>query len=229
MRIVKSVLITLMIAMFFGELSLAQDWQGFKRYRDENVKIGLPSSKEKRVVFMGNSITDGWSNISPDFFKGKAYVNRGISGQTTAQMLIRFRADVIELKPKVVVILAGTNDIAGNTGLVTLDMIVNNIISMIQLAKANHIKVVLCSVLPAFDYPWKPGMEPAEKIMALNSLLKASAKKEGVTFVDLHSPMANEQKGMISDYSEDGVHPNKAGYAVMEPLVEKAIKKVLGK
>jgi len=228
MKIIKSVFTTLLIAMFFGELSYAQDWASFNRYRNDNEKIGLPASKEKRVVFIGNSITDGWSNARPDFFAGKSYVNRGISGQTSPQMLVRFRADVIKLKPAAVVILAGTNDIAGNTGPVTLEMIADNIISMIQLAKANRVKVVLCSVLPVIDYPWKPGLEPAEKIIALNKLLKAAAKKEGVTYVDLHAPMANEENGMKAAYAEDGVHPNDAGYAVMEPLVEKAIRKVLG-
>ncbi len=223
----KFLFLIFLVSVFLCELSFSQDWQGFSRYRADNEKIGLPALKEKRVVFMGNSITDGWSTISPDFFKGKAYVNRGIAGQTTPQMLIRFRADVIKLKPKVAVILGGTNDIAGNMGESTLEMIEDNIVSMIQLAKANRIKVVLCSVLPAFDYPWKPGVEPAEKIIALNKLLKAAAKREDVVYVDLHAAMADEQNGMKAEYSEDGVHPDKAGYAVMEPMVEKAIIKAL--
>jgi len=223
MKKIKSVLVVLLITMFFGELSYAQDWPGFNRYRNDNEKIGLPALGESRVVFIGNSITDGWSVSRPDFFAGKAYVNRGISGQTTPQMLVRFRADVIKLKPKVVVILAGTNDIAGNTGPSTLEMIEDNIISMSQLAKANGIKVILCSVLPVFDYPWKPGIEPADKIIALNQMLKKDAETGGMIYVDLYSALVNEQKGMRAEYSEDGVHPNVAGYKVMEPLVEVAI------
>lgn len=229
MEQVKSIILVLFVTMFLGEFSYAQDWSGLNRYKADNEKIGLPVAGERRVVFMGNSITDGWSNASPEFFAGKPYINRGISGQTTPQMLIRFRADVINLKPSVVVILAGTNDIAGNTGLSTLEMIQNNIVSMVQLAKINHIKVVLCSVLPVLDYPWKPGLEPADKVIALNKLLKATAKNEGVIYVDYYSSMVNEQKGMKEAYSEDGVHPNLAGYKVMEPLVENAIAKALHK
>jgi len=221
----KSILLVLLVVMFFYEFSYSQDWQGFSRYRDDNKKIGLPSSKEKRVVFMGNSITDGWSNSRPVFFAGKPYINRGIAGQTTPQMLIRFRADVINLRPTVVVILAGTNDIAGNMGPSTLEMIEDNILSMVQLAKANGIKVVLCSVLPVLDYPWKPGVEPADKVIALNKMLKRDAEKGGMIYIDYYSAMVNEKKGMKAEYSEDGVHPNEAGYKVMEPLVEEAIAK----
>jgi len=229
MKKIKSVLVVLLITMFFGELSFAQDWPGFNRYRNDNEKIGLPALGESRVVFIGNSITDGWSISRPDFFAGKPYVNRGISGQTTPQMLVRFRADVIKLKPKVVVILAGTNDIAGNTGPSTLEMIEDNILSMAQLAKANGIRVVLCSVLPVYDYPWKPGIEPANKIIALNQMLKKDAETGGMIYVNLYSAFVNEQKGMKAEYSEDGVHPNVAGYKVMEPLVEDAIANALQK
>jgi len=229
MKKIKSVLVVLLITMFFGELSYAQDWPGFNRYRNDNEKIGLPALGESRVVFIGNSITDGWSISRPDFFAGKPYVNRGISGQTTPQMLVRFRADVIKLKPKVVVILAGTNDIAGNTGPSTLEMIEDNILSMAQLAKANGIRVVLCSVLPVYDYPWKPGIEPANKIIALNQMLKKDAETGGMIYVNLYSAFVNEQKGMKAEYSEDGVHPNVAGYKVMEPLVEDAIANALQK
>jgi lysophospholipase L1-like esterase len=178
-------------------------------------------------VFMGNSITEGWMELCPEFFAGKQYINRGISGQTTPQMLIRFRADVIDLKPAVVIILAGTNDIAGNTGPSTLEMIMDNLISMTELAQASHIKVILCSVLPAFDYPWKPGLKPAEKIEALNEMIKDYCSKNGIIYLDYYSPMADMRNGLKSDYSEDGVHPNKQGYRVMEPLAEEAIKKAL--
>jgi lysophospholipase L1-like esterase len=223
MNKLKSVFYVLFLTVCITVQTVAQDWSGLGRYREDNIKIGMPLPKEKRVVFMGNSITDSWSEVYPDFFYEKPYINRGISGQTTQQMLIRFRADVINLKPYIVVILAGTNDIAGNAGPSTLEMIEDNIISMVQLAKANKIKVVLCSVLPVLDYPWKPGLEPANKVIALNKLLKEVAHKENVIYVDIYTEMVNEQKGMKEEYSEDGVHPNIVGYKVMGPLVEKAI------
>ena len=209
--------------------NMKTDWPNFSRYREANQKLGFPAKDEKRVVFMGNSITDGWSDVCPEFFSGKPYINRGISGQTTPQMLVRFRPDVINLKPKVVVILAGTNDIAGNTGPSTLEMIEDNIASMCELAKMNGIKVVLSSVLPAFQYPWFPEQEPAEKIVALNKWIKTYANKNGFIFLDYFTPMADERNGMKKEYSEDGVHPNLAGYNVMNPLAEAAIKKALKK
>ncbi len=209
--------------------SLNNDWPNLTRFRNENLKLGMPSPAENRVVFMGNSITEGWLKINPEFFEGKPYLDRGISGQTTPQMLIRFRPDVINLKPKVVVILAGTNDIAGNTGPSTLEMIEDNIASMVDIAKTNNIKVVLCSVLPVYDYPWKPGLNPAEKIVKLNKWIKDYAEMNGIFYVDYFTPMADEQNGLKKEYSEDGVHPNQAGYKVMAPLVEKAIAEVLGK
>jgi lysophospholipase L1-like esterase len=223
----KVVFLILLLSVFIVENSFAQDMWGFSRYTEANEKIVLPAKGEKRVVFMGNSITDSWSNARPEFFTGKPYINRGIAGQTTPQMLVRFRADVLNLKPSVVVILAGTNDIAENMGPSKLEWIENNIISMIQLAQANNIKVVLCSVLPAYDYPWKPGLQPAEKIVSLNKLLKAVAKKYKLVWVDYFTPMADERNGMKAAYSEDGVHPNVEGYKVMEPLVVKAIGKAL--
>lgn len=176
---------------------------------------------------MGNSITEGWKQLSTEFFKEKPYVNRGISGQTTPQMLVRFRPDVVNLKPKVVVILAGTNDIAGNTGPSTLEMIEDNIQSMVEIAIANNIKVILCSVLPVFDYLWKPGLNPAQKIVDLNSWIKEYAIKNKSSYVDFFTPMADERNGLKQEYSEDGVHPNLAGYKVMEPLVEMAIEESL--
>lgn len=203
------------------------DWADLNRYREENLKISLPAPEENRVVFMGNSITQGWIEADPDFFMGKSYINRGISGQTTPQMLVRFRPDVVNLKPKVVVILAGTNDIAGNTGPSTLEMIEDNIASMVEIAKSNNIKVVLCSVLPANDFPWKPGLEPAQKIVDLNKWIKNYAEKNEIIYVDYFTPMADQRNGLKKEYSEDDVHPNLAGYKVMEPLVEKAIEKAL--
>jgi len=217
----------MILASMLSKVTYSQDWANLARFRDENAKLGSPKPGENRIVFMGNSITEGWGNLNPDFFKGKPYVNRGISGQTTPQMLIRFRPDVINLKPAVVVILAGTNDIAGNTGPSTLEMIADNIYSMAELAKANGIKVVISSVIPAFDYPWKPGMEPAEKIFALNEMLKTYAKKNGVVYLDYFSAMADNRKGLKAELTADGVHPNEAGYKVMGPLAEKAIAEAL--
>jgi lysophospholipase L1-like esterase len=208
-------------------LRVKNDWPNFGRYREANERLGLPAADEKRVVFMGNSITDGWIRISPEFFEGKPYIDRGISGQTTPQMLVRFRADVINLKPKVVLILGGTNDIAGNTGPSTLEMIEDNLASMAELAKANGIKVILCSVLPVYDYPWKPGLEPAEKIVTLNKWIKEYASLHKCDYLDYYSSEVDERKGMKAAYSKDGVHPNKEGYKVMEVLAEKAIKKAL--
>src|SRR5262249_2058195 len=162
-------------------------------------------------VFMGNSITEGWFKADPEFFKGKSYVGRGISGQTTPQMLVRFRQDVINLKPFAVVILAGTNDIAGNTGPATLEEIFGNIASMAELASSNKIKVILSSILPVFDYPWKPGLQPAEKIVSLNQMIKNYATKNGHIYLDYFSAMADERHGLKKELGDDGVHPNMAG------------------
>lgn len=216
-----------LLSVLLTSMTFAQDWANTARFKDENAKLTSPAKGENRVVFMGNSITEGWIRTHPDFFAGKPYVNRGISGQTTPQMLVRFRPDVINLKPALVVILAGTNDIAGNTGPSTLEMIMDNLISMAELAKANNIKVVLSSVLPAFDYPWKPGIEPAMKIVKLNEMIKKYADDHGIVYIDYFSSMADERNGLKKELSGDGVHPNDAGYKVMEPLVEAAIKKAL--
>lgn len=205
----------------------AQDWPNLKQFEEANAKIQAPPSGEDRVVFMGNSITIGWLNKRPEFFENKPYINRGISGQTTPQMLIRFRQDVIDLQPKVVVILAGTNDIAGNTGPSTLEMIIDNIKSMAEIAHANGIKVVLSSTLPAYKYPWKPEVEPAEKIVELNKMIKSYAEEKGHVYLDYFSAMADERKGLPKKYAHDEVHPTVEGYKVMEPLVEKAIQKAL--
>ena len=178
---------------------------------------------------MGNSITQGWKEAHPDFFSQNPYIDRGIGGQTTPQMLIRFRQDVIALQPKIVVMLAGTNDIAGNTGLSTLEMIMDNLTSMCELAQANHIHVVLCSVLPAYDYPWKPGMEPNIKIPKLNAMIKAYCELNGFTYLDYFSSMADNKNGMIAEYTTDGVHCTSKGYDVMESLVIPAIEKSIKK
>lgn len=204
----------------------AQDWANLEFFRTKNIEVGTPAKGEKRVVFMGNSITQGWINTCPEFFT-KTYINRGIGGQTTPQMLLRFRQDVINLHPKVVVILAGANDIAGNTGPSTLEMIEDNLASMAELAKTHGIKVILCSVLPVYDYPWRKGLEPAEKIYKLNQWIEQYAKANKMVYLDYYSSLVDDRKGMKAEYSEDGVHPNKAGYEIMMPLVETAIKNVL--
>jgi acyl-CoA thioesterase I len=204
---------------------IMNDFPWLERFKEENVKLGAPKPGEKRVVFMGDSITEGWH--LDQSFPGKPYVNRGISGQTTPQMLVRFRQDVIDLKPVVVVILAGTNDVAGNTGPETLEQIEGNLASMAELAQANGIKVVLCSVLPAYDYPWKPGLEPAPKIDAINAWLKDYAAAKGFVYADFHSAMKDARDGLPAELSKDGVHPLPAGYAVMAPLAEAGIKKAL--
>jgi len=213
--------------LFSGLEVNAQDWPNLERFSKENATLGLPGEGENRVVFMGNSITQGWIEKRADFFKNNPFVNRGISGQTTPQMLIRFRQDVIALQPKVVVILAGTNDIAGNTGPSTLEMIEDNLASMAELAQANGIRVVLSSVLPVYDYPWKKGLEPAEKIVTLNLWIKAYCEKKGFIYLDYFTPMADERHGMKAELTYDGVHANVAGYKIMEPLVEAAIQKAL--
>ena len=208
-----------------NELNETNDWPDLRRYRSENSQL---KPEKNRVVFMGNSITDAWLNVSPKFFKTHPnYLDRGISGQTTPQMLIRFRQDVIDLHPKVVLILAGINDIAGNTGPSTLGMIENNFASMAQLAKANRIKVILCSVLPAYDIPWRAGIEPVQKIIDLNKWIKDFAYKNNFIYLDYYSAMVDERKGLPAKYSKDGVHPTAAGYAVMEPMAVKAILQAL--
>lgn len=203
-----------------------QDWPNLNRFQAENEKLALMKFPEQPIVLFGNSITEGWPGLSPDFFKDKPYINRGIGGQTTPQMLIRFKQDVVHLGPAAVVILAGINDIAGNTGPSTLEMTFDNISSMAEIAKANDIKVLLCSVIPALDFPWKAGMEPAPKVVALNTMLKSYAETEGHTYVDYFSAMADNKNGLIEDLGYDGVHPNAKGYGVMEPILERALVEI---
>ena len=208
---------------------MKNDWPWLGRFKEADLKTPPPAPGENRVVFMGDSITEAWRiEGAQGSFPGKPYFNRGISGQTTPQMVLRFRQDVIALKPKVVVILAGTNDIAGNTGPMTLEETEDNLKDMADLAAANGIKVVLCSVLPAFDYPWKPGLTPAPKILAINLWMKAYAAEKGYVYVDYHTAMKDERDGLPARLSGDGVHPNPAGYAIMAPLVEAGIAQALG-
>ena len=226
MKVFK-ITINIFFLMLFTTLSYGQDWANLKRFQQENSELLLPKANEHRVVFMGNSITEGWLSIRPEFFKNKPYVNRGISGQTTPQMLLRFRQDVIHLKPSTVVLLAGINDIAENTGPSTIEMIANNIISMAELAKANHINVIICSVLPANNFPWREGLKPAEKVRKLNAILQSYSYENKLAYVDYYSAMVNDSNGLKKELGEDGIHPNKNGYLIMEPILEKAIKKYI--
>lgn len=204
-----------------------QDWANLARFRDANAQLLAGPPDGQRVVFMGDSITEGWSGGDPAFFSDRSRINRGISGQTTPQMLLRFRDDVIALKPRVVVILAGTNDIAGNTGPVTDAQIAGYVASMVELAQAAGIRVVLLSVLPADRYWWNTALKPAPRIVALNRLLQQVAEQHRVAWVDLHKPMNDGKDGLLHAYGEDGVHPNKAGYAAMRGPVQEALAAAL--
>ncbi|SHG28408.1 Lysophospholipase L1 [Flavobacterium micromati] len=206
-----------------------QDWANLTKYQTQNSQLQIIIYEEKRIVFMGDSITEIWSTIYPQFFLNKPYINRGISGQTTPQMLVRFRADVVALHPTAVIILAGINDIAGNTGFSSIEMIRDNIFSMVEIAKANQIKVIICSILPAADFSWKPNQEPIEKIKDLNKILINYATENDLIYVDYYSSMVDDKGGLKIEFSNDGVHPNIAGYQIMAPLVEKAIERALMK
>lgn len=210
------------------DAQLLTDFPWLARFMEADVKLGAPAPGENRVVFMGDSITEGWHfDVPGGVFAAKPYINRGISGQTTPQIVLRFHQDVIALQPKVVVILAGTNDIAGNTGPMTLEQTEDNIAAMAEMATANHIRVVLCSILPAYDYPWQPGLTPAPKIDALNAWIKDYAAKNGHVYVDYHSAMKDDRDGLPANLSKDGVHPLPAGYEIMAPMVEAGIAKAL--
>ena len=212
------------------------DWPNLGRYREANLELPPPSPDKPRVVFLGDSITDNWNNPGfGGFFPGKGYVNRGISGQTTPQMLLRFRADVLALKPAVVVLLAGTNDIAGNTGPMTLEASADNIAMMCELARASGVHVVLSSVMPVSDYARdasgaavnRTRQRPPEKIAALNAWLKDYAQREGHVYLDYVTPLADEKGFLKADLADDGLHPNAKGYAVIAPLAEQAIAAAL--
>jgi len=197
-----------------------QDWPNLNRYKKENYDLNLDLNEGNRVIFMGDSITEGWSVLYPDFFKKRNYVNRGISGQTTPQMLIRFRSDVVDLLPKTVVILAGTNDIAENTGPSNVKMITDNIFSMAELGNAHSIKIVLCSVLPVFKYSWKNIIDPPSYIYEVNSMIEEYCLKNNYKYLDYYSSMVDERKGLMESLTEDGVHPNEKGYEVMSQLFQ---------
>lgn len=207
----------------FSLFAQQKDWAQFGRYAEVNKLVDIPA----KVVFMGNSITDNWWPTDSLFFKNNQYIDRGISGQTTSEMLVRFRSDVINLKPQAVVILAGINDIAQNNGSIALENVFGNIVSMVELAEANHIRVILCSVLPAYDFPWRPGLEPADKVIRLNEMIRSYAGKKDIPYVDYHSALKDDRNGLPEKYSADGVHPTLEGYKIMEGLVQETIRKVV--
>ena len=203
-------------------------------YREENKKIGLPSKDEKRIIFFGNSITQNWSEYT-DYFKENNYINRGISGQTTYQMLLRFRDDVVNLKPAAVVILAGINDLAGNNGPVTKEEVIDNIKSMAEIANANGIKVFLSSILPTYDFIWTPGVYPANDVIEINNNIKVYCQSGSSIYVDYHTAMKDTRDGLKDKFTYwveevkryDGVHPNKEGYREMERIVSNKLKEIL--
>lgn len=205
------------------------DWPNLQKYAEANKKMISKQSNIKTTVLMGDSITEFWQPSYPGFYSQNGFINRGISGQTTPQMLLRFRQDVISLKPDLVVVLAGINDIAENTGPITLEETLGNIISMVELAKANSIKVVLCSVLPANTFWWNDKIKPADKVTALNTMIKDYADRNHIIYIDYYSAMVNEQKGLDKKWGDDGVHPNANGYKLMEPLLIKAVSEALKK
>ena len=219
-----------LIAQLQRAHQVISDWPNLGRYKDANAKTSPPSPGESRVVFMGDSITDGWGKGQAPFFPGKPYINRGISGQTTPQMLVRFRPDVINLKPKVVVILAGTNDLAGNTGPETLDNIEDNLASMSDLARTNNIRVVMASVMPVCD-SLRPqtARRPPQQIVALDDWIKNYTAKNGFVYLDYYSAMVDSSGMFKQELTYDCLHPNDAGYAVMAPLAERAIGEALRK
>ena len=231
----KPYLIIILLSLPFTQKINSQDWNTFantSRYDKANLELKLHTKANNRVVFMGNSITEGWIQMRPEFFNNRDYINRGIGGQTTPQMLLRFREDVINLNPSVVIILAGTNDIAGNSGYISLESIIDNIKSMSEIANANGIKVIISSILPAIDYPWKPGLDPASKIIIINKALKAFSEENNFIYLDYYAAMVDDKGGLkVPEYTSanDLVHPNKNGYLVMEKLAEIAINKALRK
>ncbi len=206
-----------------------EDWPDLARYQQTDAALPAPAPGQPRVVFMGDSITDIWGRMkgTGEFFPGKPYVNRGISGQTTPQMLIRFQQDVVDLHPAAVLILAGTNDIAGNTGPTTNKMIEDNDQSMAEIARANHIKVILASITPAAAYPWRPGIDPVERIREVNEWLRQYCQQNGFVYLDYYDALALPNGAMKPGISFDGVHPNAKGFAIMAPLAEKAIAEAL--
>ncbi|WP_316808896.1 GDSL-type esterase/lipase family protein [Pedobacter agri] len=206
----------------------SDDWAALSKYRKENDSLGVPKKGEKRVVFLGISIFEFWKQKDPQYFNNGSYIDRGISGQISPQLLIRFRQDVINLKPKAVIILAGSNDLAGNKGHVSNETVLNNIKSMAELARKNRIKVILCKYLPIYEYPWNKNLKGvADQIISLNNEIVSYAKANHFIILDYWTPLVDERNGQKAAYTTDGVHPNLAGYKVMEKVTEEVIDKVL--
>ena len=224
----RTSLFIIVMMLFFNHSVAQNDWANFQRYEKSNQAVKTRPQSERKVVFMGNSITDNWASRHPDFFRENGYIGRGISGQTTYQMVLRFYEDVVALHPKAVVINGGTNDIAQNNHVYVEDRTFQNIALMAQMAKANGIKVILTSVTPCEQYGWRKEVTGViEKIKSLNARIREYAKKNKFQYVDYWSAMADERGAMREGISEEGCHPNAAGYAVMGPLVQDAIKKVV--
>lgn len=206
----------------------SDDWAALSKYQKENDSLGAPNKGEKRVVFLGSSIFEFWKQKDPQYFNNGSYLDRGISGQISPQLLIRFRQDVLNLKPKAVIILAGSNDLAGNKGHVSNETVMNNIKSMAELARKNRIKVILCKYLPIYEYPWNKNLKGvADQIISLNNEIVSYAKANRFVILDYWTPLVDERNGQKTAYTADGVHPNLAGYKVMEKVTEEAIDKAL--
>lgn len=212
---------------YIGSKSFSDDWAALYHYAEENKTVPPPAVSENRIVFLGSSIFEKWKDLDPDFFKNNPYLNRGISGQIAPQLLIRFRQDVINLQPKAVIILAGSNDIAGNAGHVTYQRIMDNIKSMAELARLHKIKVILCEYVPIYDYPWRKGLHPANKIIAINKMIREYATANNFTVLDYFTPLKDARNGQRAELTIDGVHPNLAGYKIMEKVTMQAIQKAL--
>ena len=208
----------------FSQKKQPMDWPNLNKYAIENQNLSNVSNQD-RIVLMGDSITEFWKTTDNTFFQNTTLINRGISGQTTSQMLLRFRQDAINLKPEIIVILAGINDIAENTGPISLENILGNILSMAELAKTNNIKIVLSSVLPANKFPWRPDLQPAEKVIELNAMIEKYCQENKIPYIDYYSKMVDNQKGLDAKFTNDGVHPTLAGYKIMEPLLKEALAK----
>lgn len=225
--LMKSALLVLLSLLCATNIYARNDWAQYGRYQKENVQLQV----KPKVVFMGNSITEFWVNKSPEFWKAhNDFVGRGIAGQTTCEMLARFHADVVMLRPHVVVILAGINDIAQNLGPISLENIMGNIESMVDIARANGIKVALCSVVPCNRFSWRPDLQPAEQVKRLNEMIARYVEEKGdknVVYVDYHTAMANIEGGLNADLSQDGCHPTAKGYAIMERVVMQSLRKWL--
>lgn len=202
--------------------------------KGSNINYQVNIANEKKVIFFGNSITQVWSDYT-NFFSDNGYLNKGISGQTTDQMLVRFKKDIIDEKADCVIILAGINDLAENNGPITLEEIFENIKSMVEIANDNNIKVILSSILPAYEFLWNPGIYPSDDIISLNKNIRDFCKSGNATYVDYHTSMKDKRNGLRDDYTYwrddfngyDGVHPNKKGYLKMEKIISKTIKKIL--